>query len=140
MVLRERRVNAVALGAVQSAAPVLELQRRVAAIILAGGLSSRMGQSKVLLPWDGGRPIIQVIVDRLKRMRLDDTIVVTGHMAKQVRESLAHEPARIVYNPDYRSGEMLSSLQTGIRALGPEFSAGLVVLGGKPQPGNRIIT
>ncbi len=140
MILREPRVNGVAIGSVQADSPIMEVQRRVGAIILAGGLSKRMGQSKVLLPWDGGRPIIQVIVDRLKRMRLDDTIVVTGHMARQVREALTHEPARIVYNPDYRSGEMLSSLQTGIRALGPEFSACLVVLGDQPQLDNRIIT
>src|SRR5262249_58239822 len=138
MILREPRVNAVAVGAVQTETPILELQRRVAAIVLAGGMSNRMGQSKVLLPWDG-RPIIRVIVDRLKRMRLDDVIVVTGHKAPQVRAALDKEPARIVHNAQYKQGEMLSSLQAGIRALGPETSACLIVLGDQPQLDNRVV-
>jgi molybdenum cofactor cytidylyltransferase len=139
MILREPRINAVALGSVQASAPVAEVQRRVAAVVLAGGLSSRMGQSKMLLPWDG-RPIIQAIVDRLKRMRLEDIVVVTGHLAPQVTAALAREPARLVHNPDYRTGEMMSSLQTGIRALGPEFSALLVVLGDMPQLDNKLVS
>src|SRR5258708_17765483 len=92
MILREPRISAVALGSVQSSAPVTEVQRRVAAIVLAGGLSSRMGQSKVLMSWDG-RPIIQTIVDRLKRMRLDEIVVVTAHTARQGNEALAAPPA-----------------------------------------------
>ncbi len=146
MMLREPRINGVALGSVQSAAsPVAEVQRRVAAIVLAGGLSSRMGQSgqtaqsKVLLPWDG-RAIIQVIVDRLKRMRLDEIVVVTGHQAAQVKAKLNDEPVKVVYNPNYRKGEMLSSLQTGLQALGPEYAACLIVLGDQPQLDNRIVS
>jgi molybdenum cofactor cytidylyltransferase len=34
---------------------------------------------------------------------------------------------------------MLSSLQTGLRALGPEFSAAMIVLGDQPQLDNRIV-
>jgi len=145
MMLREPRIAAVALGSVQTGtSPVAEVQRRVAAIVLAGGMSSRMSeagstaQSKVLLSWDG-RPIIQVIVDRLKRMRLDDIVVVTGHQATQVKTKLADEPVRIVHNANYRKGEMLSSLQTGLQALGPEFAACLIVLGDQPQLDNRVI-
>ncbi|HVO42767.1 MAG TPA: selenium cofactor biosynthesis protein YqeC [Aggregatilineales bacterium] len=139
LMLREPRIQAVAVGMVQNAVPVVELQRRVAAIVLAGGLSSRMGQSKVLLPWDG-RPIIQVILDRLKRSRLDDIVVVTGHLADQVRAAVVNEPARIAHNPGYREGDMLSSLQAGLRALRPEISACLIVLGDQPQIDPRVIS
>jgi molybdenum cofactor cytidylyltransferase len=141
LALRELRLEAVATGAVQNNPPVNELHRRIAAVVLAGGLSRRMGQpeqSKVLLPWDG-RPIIRVIADRLKRMRLDDIVVVTGHVATKVRLALADEPVRIVHNADYREGDMLSSLQTGLRALGPEMAACLIVLGDQPQLDNRIV-
>jgi molybdenum cofactor cytidylyltransferase len=141
LILREPRVAAVALGALSAARstePIDEVQRRVAAIVLAGGLSNRMGQSKVLLPWDG-RPIIRAIADRLKRMHLDDIVVVTGHLAEQVEAALADEPVRIVHNADYRDGEMLSSLQAGLRALGPEISACLIVLGDQPHLDNRIV-
>jgi molybdenum cofactor cytidylyltransferase len=138
MILNEPRIHSVTLGAVQSKQPIMEVQRRVAAIVLAGGLSSRMGQSKVLLPWDG-RPIITAIVDRLKRMRLDDIVVVTGHLAPQVKAAIVNEPVRTTHNDDYQDGEMLSSLQAGLRALGPEHSACLIVLGDQPQLDNRIV-
>jgi molybdenum cofactor cytidylyltransferase len=138
LILREPRIQAVALGAVQSEQPIDEVQRRVAAIVLAGGLSSRMGQSKVLLPWDG-RPVIRVIVDKLKRMRLDDIVVVTGYLSRQVQAALSQEPIRFVHNRKYREGEMLSSLQVGIQALGPEIGACLVVLGDQPQIDSRIV-
>jgi molybdenum cofactor cytidylyltransferase len=139
LMLREPRIQGVAVGAVQSEQPSFEVQRRIAAVVLAGGLSSRMGQSKVLLPWDG-RPIIRAIVDRLSKMRMDDLVVVTGHMADKVRAALAKDPVKLAHNEAYREGEMLSSLQTGIRALGPEISACMIVLGDQPQLDNRIIT
>lgn len=84
---------------------------------------------KVLLPWEGNRPIIRTIADRLKRLRMDDIVIVTGHMAEQVRDALEKEPVRFVHNKEYREGDMLSSLQAGLRTLGPEISAALVVLG-----------
>lgn len=55
LALREPRLSAVLCGAVQSAEPVYEVQRRIAAVVLAAGLSRRMNQpetSKVLLPWE----------------------------------------------------------------------------------------
>jgi molybdenum cofactor cytidylyltransferase len=127
LALRESRILAMAVGSAQAENPVNELHRRVAAVVLAGGLSRRMNQpneSKVLLPWDG-RPIIRVIVDRLKRMRLDDLVVVTGHVAAKVRAALVDEPVRIAHNTSYREGDMLSSLQTGLRD--------------QPQLDNRIV-
>jgi molybdenum cofactor cytidylyltransferase len=97
-----------------------------------------MGKSKVLLPWDG-RPIIRVIVDRLKRMRLDDIVVVTGHLARDVGKALGDEPVRFVHNADYRTGEMLSSLQAGLRELPSEISACMIVLGDQPQIDGKIV-
>ncbi len=62
LVLRSPRVDAVALGAMQDVDPVHEVQQRVAAVVLAAGFSSRMGeQSKILLPWDG-RTVIETVV------------------------------------------------------------------------------
>jgi len=130
--------NGVAFGTAPARFPVDELQRRVAAVVLAGGMARRMGQPKVLLPWDG-RPIIRVIVDCLKTTRLDDIVVVTGHLADQVQLALAQEPVRLAHNAEYREGDMLSSLQAGIRTLSPEISACLIVLGDQPQLDGRIV-
>ncbi len=138
LALRSPRIGGVALGALHAPQPVYEVQRRVAAIVLAAGLSSRMGQLKVLLPWDN-RPVINAIVDRLRGARLDDIVVVTGYQGDQVRAAIAREGIRHAHNPDYKEGDMLSSLQTGLRALGPEIAACLVVLGDQPQIETRVI-
>ncbi|MFN7210021.1 MAG: selenium cofactor biosynthesis protein YqeC [Aggregatilineales bacterium] len=142
LALREPRLSAVLCGAVQAAEPIHEVQRRVAAVVLAAGLSRRMNQpetSKVLLPWDGDKPIIRTIAERLKRLRLDDIVVVTGHVAEQVRAALSEEPVRFAHNADYQTGDMLSSLQTGLRALDESIAACLVVLGDQPQLDGRIV-
>jgi molybdenum cofactor cytidylyltransferase len=64
---------------------------------------------------------------------------VTGHLGNEVQAALADEPVRFVHNPDYRDGEMLSSLQAGLRALSDDIGACLVVLGDQPQLDNRIV-
>jgi len=139
LVLRSPRIEAVALGAVQSATqPVQEVQRRVAAIVLAGGLSKRMGQSKALLPW-GRRTVIETIVSKLVNARLAEVLVVTGHRAEDVARTLADQAVRTVYNPNYAQGEMLSSLQVGLRALPVDISACLVVMGDQPMIDPRVV-
>ena len=98
-----------------------------------------MGQLKVLMPWDG-RPVISAILERLRNARLDDVVVITGHSAAQVRVAAGREGVRCVHNAEYRDGEMLSSLQVGLRAFGPEIAACLVVLGDQPQIEPRVIS
>ncbi len=60
-------------------------------------------------------------------------MVVTGHRAEEVAAALAGTRARSVVNPDYATGEMLSSVQTGLRALSVETTAALICLGDQPQ-------
>lgn len=139
LILRSERVRSVAIGEVQAADPIREVRRRVGAVVLAGGLSSRMGQPKVLLPWDS-RSVLNTILGRLRNLKLDDTVVVTGFAADRVRSAALSEGVRCAHNPDYATGEMLSSLQTGLRSLGPEIAACLVVLGDQPQLESRVVS
>jgi molybdenum cofactor cytidylyltransferase len=140
LTLLSSRIEAVALGAMQAPAePVWELQRRVAAVVLAAGCSTRMGQPKVLLPWDHRRTVIEAVVARLLALRLADIVVVTGHRAGDVRRALGDLPVRTVCNPNYQQGEMLSSLQIGLQTLGPEIAACLVVMGDQPMLNIRTV-
>lgn len=140
LVLRSPRVEAVALGAMQPPnEPVYELQQRVAAVVLAAGTSSRMGgQSKPLLPW-GNQTVIEAIVNRLLPWHFAEIVVVTGHQRRNVARVLNHLPVQTVPNPNYAQGEMLSSLQAGLRALPDSISACLVVLGDQPMLDGRVI-
>ena len=86
-------------------------------IILAAGLSERMGVFKPLLPV-GGQPAVLRCIHTAKAAGLQDILVVTGHMRAEI-ESFLHLNApdvRTVYNSGYKDG-MFSSAQAGVSAL-----------------------
>jgi molybdenum cofactor cytidylyltransferase len=139
MALRSSRISAVALGSVRGADPVIELQRAVGAIVLAGGQSSRMGQPKVLLPWANNQTIIEHIVTQLIRARVDHIAVVTGHYADRVKPLMKQMGVKVAHNRSHKTGEMLSSLKAGLRAMPDNVSAVLVVLGDQPRIQPKII-
>lgn len=87
----------------------------VTAIVLAAGISSRMGSLKQLLTYHG-RPLLRHVIDNLSRSKVDNIIVVIGHRHQEVAASLEGLPVQLVINPDYTTGQS-SSVKTGIRAL-----------------------
>ncbi len=108
----------------------------ISAILLAAGLSSRMGQTKMLLPW-GITTVLGQVVVTFAAAGIEEIIVVTGG-ARELIESMVTElakkyPVQTVFNPEFTRGEMLSSMQAGLAALGPETEAALIGLGDQPQ-------
>ncbi|MBI3243929.1 MAG: nucleotidyltransferase family protein [Chloroflexi bacterium] len=105
----------------------------IGAIVLAAGLSTRMGRPKHTLPW-GETVIARRVVDVLAESGPDEIVVVTGNAREDVEAALRGSTARAVFNPGFANGSMLTSLQAGLRAL--EESAcevALVALGDQPQ-------
>jgi molybdenum cofactor cytidylyltransferase len=102
------------------------------AIVLAAGLSRRMGRFKLILPW-GDRTVLGQVVATLEAAGVAEIIVVTGNRADEVAAALVDTTAHAVHNPDYAAGEMLSSIQAGLRALDSRVDAALVCLGDQPQ-------
>lgn len=138
-ILQEKRIQNVAIGRVKSRRnPIKEVQSRVGAIILAGGLSSRMGQSKPLLPW-GEKTVIETIVERLTPFEFADLLVVTGYRHVDVEAAIKNTAARPVFNDRYASGEMLSSFKTGLQALDSSIGACLIFLGDQPQISPKLV-
>jgi molybdenum cofactor cytidylyltransferase len=108
----------------------------ISAIVLAAGESRRMGEPKLLLPW-GETTVLGQVVASCAAAGLEEILIITGGYREQV-ESLVRGlastfPVRSVYNPDFSAGEMLSSLQVGLEALGREVQAAMIVLGDQPQ-------
>lgn len=93
------------------------------AVILAGGLSSRMGaRFKPLLPLIGGESALAVVTGAFRRAGVVDVIAVTGHRGREVADEAARIGIRAVYNPDYETG-MFSTVKTGLAALPPDCRA-----------------
>lgn len=139
LALKSTRIQRVALGAVRATDPVYEMQQSIGAIVLAAGAGARMGEAKLLLPWANGRNILEHILEQLIRARLDEMIVVTGHYADEVKTIAKAMGANPVHNRAYKTGEMLSSMQTGLRAMPENISAALIVLGDQPRIQPKII-
>lgn len=110
----------------------------IAALVVAGGLSTRMGAPKQLLPY-GKHTVIEQIVSVLLECSLDEVVVVTGHERHAVEAKLATWSVRSVFNSNYQAGEMLSSVQCGLSALNPDMRAVLIVLGDQPQLETAVI-
>lgn len=107
----------------------------MAGIILAAGMSTRMGQLKQLLPL-GGRAAIEWIAEVVGQ-RLDEVVVVLGHRAAEIAPVLAAYPVRCVVNAAYQTG-MLSSVQCGLQAV-HKAADYLIFLGDQPRLSQAIV-
>jgi molybdenum cofactor cytidylyltransferase len=96
----------------------------ITAIVLAAGLSRRMGRFKPLLPLGACRTIERV-VDFFLAAGIKDVLVVTGHRGAEVRQAVASLNVRWVDNPDFHNG-MFTSVLAGIRAL-PDYCGGFFI-------------
>ncbi|HEX2697061.1 MAG TPA: nucleotidyltransferase family protein [Anaerolineales bacterium] len=110
----------------------------ITAIILAAGESKRMGQPKMLLPWDK-ETVLGRIISVIQSAGMEDILVVTGGGREQVEEIAKTHKMPTVFNSDFATGEMLSSLQCGLKALKPTIGAALICLGDQPQVEERSV-
>jgi molybdenum cofactor cytidylyltransferase len=111
----------------------------IAALVLAAGLSSRMGRPKLTLPW-GKTTVIAQVVQTLWSGGVQHVVVVTGGSREATELALANLPpvegkrVACVFNQEYANGEMLVSVQVGLRALlTTDCAAFLLALGDQPQ-------
>jgi molybdenum cofactor cytidylyltransferase len=110
----------------------------VSAIVLAAGKSERMGRPKALLAFRG-RTFLENILDAIARSAIDETVVVVGHHRMEIEGALQAAPdVTVVFNPDYEQG-MVTSLQTGIRALPPDSIGAFLFLVDHPIVDSRTI-
>jgi molybdenum cofactor cytidylyltransferase len=105
---------------------------KVAAVILAAGLSRRMGAQNKLLAAVGEVPMISQVVRAAVESNVQQVVVVTGHEAELVQKALLDYRAEIVFNPDYESG-IASSIRTGIENVAEEMDGALILLGDMPR-------
>jgi molybdenum cofactor cytidylyltransferase len=106
--------------------------RRVAAIVLAAGRSTRMGGPNKLLAEIGGRSLVRIAVDHALASRARPVVVVTGHQRDKVEAALAGLDIKLVHNPNFAEGVSTSG-KAGLAALPDEADGAIVCLGDMPQ-------
>jgi molybdenum cofactor cytidylyltransferase len=109
----------------------------IAAVVLAAGLSRRMGQAKLLMPV-GGRAIVRYVVESVLAGGVDLVWVVTGPDVEPIEAALAGLEVQIAVNPAPEEGQA-SSLRAGIAALPASVDAVLIALGDQPSLAPPII-
>lgn len=92
----------------------------MAGLILAAGLSSRMGDYKPLIEIDG-RSMIGHVIDTMRYAGVQKIVVITGYRQEELREHLKEEGVTFVHNPDYATTQQMDSLKLGISALKGQY-------------------
>ena len=105
----------------------------VSAILLAAGAGSRFGGGKLLAKLND-MPLVEHVLVALVASPVDKIVVVVGADAKRLREVCEPYGFRIVENPEWRRGQS-TSVRAGLRALGPEARAAVVLLADQPLVG-----
>ena len=103
------------------------------AVLLAAGVSRRMGTLKALLDWQG-RPLIIHQIVALREAGADEVIVVLGHRADELQARIGANrdvynlgKVRCVINEDYAQGKT-TSIKAGLWALGPSADPNAAIL------------
>jgi molybdenum cofactor cytidylyltransferase len=120
------------------AEPPAAAGRRIAAVVLAAGRSTRMGGPNKLLAEIAGRPLLRIVVEEALASRASPVIVVVGHERAEVENALAGLRVQLVHNPDFAQG-LGTSLKAGIAAVPAEADGAIICLGDMPQVDASLI-
>jgi molybdenum cofactor cytidylyltransferase len=113
----------------------------VSAVVLAAGMSTRMGRNKLLLTFRD-KPLVVHAMDTLLASTVGEIIVVLGHESEKVWNQLEDHAGqvangapgsrvRLIKNPDFRDG-LSTSVRTGVQAVSPEAEAIMIYLADQP--------
>ena len=110
----------------------------IGAVVLAAGLSTRMGSPKMLLKW-GSTTVIEQIVGNLREAGVTEIVVVAGALFKKLSTLLDAHGVTVILNPKYANREMTDSLKTGLSGLSESTSAAMIVLGDQPFVNPKLL-
>jgi molybdenum cofactor cytidylyltransferase len=96
----------------------------LAAVILSGGASSRMGSPKALLPYQGSS-FLQHLLTVTDQPQIGMRRIVLGADADAIAKTVSLQPEEIVINEEWEQGQ-LTSLQAALRSL-PASTDGMLL-------------
>lgn len=110
---------------------------RIAAVVLAAGGSSRLGQPKQLLDL-GGIPLLEHVLRTVRLTGVDDRFVVLGHAANEIRIRIPLNCFQEINNPDFIDGQS-TSVVSAVTSIPDDVAAIIFVLGDQPLQTPEVI-
>jgi molybdenum cofactor cytidylyltransferase len=109
----------------------------VTGLILAAGLSKRLGGVKPLLTHETST-LIEIVIANYRVSKIDNLILVLGHDARRVVQKIPLSGLRVVINPTPSLG-MSASIQRGMAHVAPRSDALMIAMGDMPLIGPDTI-
>lgn len=112
-------------------------RKSVAAILLAAGGGSRFGGGKLLAEFRG-KPLVCHALEAIWKSPVDGAFVVGGDLSEEMRKVVEPYGFVVVENPEWERGQS-TSVVAGLRAVGSDFDAAVVMLGDQPLVGAECV-
>ena len=103
----------------------------ISAIVLAAGLSQRMGDNNKLFLDFKGKPLVAHVIDQVAQSNVHQVILVTSEISIEKIQALEIGDSQIIINPDYQRG-MTTSIQAGIENSSDKNEGYMICLGDLP--------
>ena len=109
----------------------MKANSHVLGVVLAAGASSRMGTSKMALPW-GNSSVLETTLKHVAKSGASDTLLVTGGYRDLVESLPLVAEIERIHNVDYAGGEMISSIKLALKRVQalPELPDAVFILPG----------
>lgn len=110
---------------------VVQVEERIAGIIVAAGNSSRMGQPKAFLHWKG-EPFVRACALQAISAGLDPVIIIAGQEFEKIQDTVQDLPVQVIQNVDWNEGQS-SSIRAAIKALPKRVGGAIFQLVDQPH-------
>jgi len=105
--------------------------QNVSAVVLAAGMSERMGATNKLLLDFNGQSLLQLSIGALIAAAVSEIVVVLGHESDDTNKQLDELPVSTVVNPNYNKGQM-GSVNCGLEAITGTTRGTMICLADQP--------
>ncbi len=108
----------------------------ISSVLLSAGMSTRMGEPKALLEWEG-QPLVAYQVEQLQAGGVDEVIVVLGHRADEIQRQMRRLKCRVLMNALYHKGKA-GSLRIGAKGVNRDAEAIVILSVDQPRSGALV--
>ena len=109
----------------------IDYRDNASVVVLAAGMSSRMGKQNKLHLKLNGQALLRYSVQRFLEMEFSDVVVVVGYEGEDTAELIGDLNVTTVLNPSYADGQ-ITSVRCGLAGVKRDSSATFIALGDQP--------